>query len=141
MLSARNCSSHHNYVHPCRPQASKLGKPVIDAFFLPSEPGHIIVAESGCHIYMMTFKGDLVRTYEVTGSDTGPVVGCRISNHGNYLIALTENGTLHCFEKESGKLINSATTGSKRAIGLQLHPHKNILACYFQEGVLKLFKA
>ncbi|KAI8108418.1 hypothetical protein M9434_006444 [Picochlorum sp. BPE23] len=124
-----------------RPQASKLGKPVIEAFFLPSEPGHIIVAESSCHVYMMTVKGDLVRTYEVTGSDTGPVVGCRISNHGNYLIALTENGTLHCFEKETGKLINTAATGSNRAIGLELHPHKNILACYFQEGVLKLFKA
>lgn len=156
-VSSSDCQSRFRYVlkkiyldkvirltkiHCYRPRVSgNMGKPLIDAFFLPSEPDHIIVAESGPSIHMMTLKGDLVRSYDVTGSETGPVVGCRVSNHSNYLIALTENGTLHCFEKETGKLINNVATGSKRAIGVELHPHKNILACYFQEGVLKLFKA
>ena len=135
-----------NVIHSwclCRPPQPLGGieKPTIGAFYLPSDPQHIVSYDSGNLIFLTTIDGELVRTFQVKDQTAGSLVTCRISNHGEYLICLTENGMLHCFEFRTGNSISSVNTGSKKASGFSLHPSRNILACHFQEGVLKLFKA
>lgn len=98
------------------------------------------MSNSGNDTLLMTLDGEVIRKF-VLPKSSGSQVDCCISNHGEFVISLTDEGILHCFEFATGKLVKSIKTGSKRAIGLKLHPTKNILICYFQEGILKVFKA
>ncbi len=102
----------------------------------------ILATSSGSAAFLMSADGVVIRKYEIkkTVDDGGPIIACTVSNHGEYVYTLTEAGTLCCFEYKTGKLLQSLKTGIKRAIGLALHPRKNIVACYSQEGVVQLLK-
>lgn len=115
-------------------------KPAIDVRYCSDT--EVLVTSSGTAAFLMSTSGTVIQTFEIkkTANDAGPIVGCAVSNHGEYVYALTEAGTLTCFEYKTGKLLQSLQTGIKRAIGLALHPKKNLLACYSQEGVVQLFR-
>jgi WD40 repeat-containing protein SMU1 len=118
-------------------------KPAIGVRYVPNSDNHIMVATSSTDAYLMTSDGEVVRAYCVkkTLDDPGPLVACAISNHGEYVLTLTEAGTMSCFEFKTGKLLHTLKTGTGRAIGISLHPTKNLAACFYQEGLVQLFKA
>ena len=115
-------------------------KPAIDVRYRSET--EILATSSGAAAFLMTTDGALVRKYEIkkTVDDGGPIVACAISKHGEYVYTLTEAGTLTCFEYKTGKLLQSLKIGIKRAMGLALHPRKNVVAIYSQEGVVQLLK-
>lgn len=82
----------------------------------------------------------MIRKFEIPDSAEESQVACRISRHEEFLLSLTDKGNLYCFQFSTGKLLKKINTGANRAIGLAMHPKKNILACHFQEGILKLFE-
>lgn len=103
----------------------------------------MLAMSSGTTAFLMdSSDGEVIRAFEIkkTIEDAGPLVGCTRSNHGEYLFTLTEAGTLSCFEWSSGKLLHTLKTGMSRAIGLALHPKKNIVACFSEEGIVQLFR-
>jgi len=121
-------------------------KPAIGVRYCSSSPGSasILATSSSSTAYLMDLSEDesVIRTFEIkkTVDDPGPLVDCERSNHGEYVLTLTEAGTLSCFEFKTGKLLHTLKTGLSRATGLALHPKKNILACFSQEGVVQLFR-
>jgi WD40 repeat-containing protein SMU1 len=118
-------------------------KPGIGAVFVPSLNEHVLVTGSGTAAHLMTVEGELIRSFAIktTSEDTGTLVGSALSNRGEFVMTLTEAGTLTCFELKSGRVLDTLQTGMQRAIGLSMHPMKNLIACYSQEGVVQMFKA
>lgn len=117
-----------------------MEKPIVAAFYHHTDANKVIICEGGNNTLLMTLQGEVVRKFEIPDLSNESQVSCCLSNHGEFLVSITETGNIYCFQYSTGKLLKSIKTGSRKARGMVMHPTKNILACYFEEGILKTFK-
>lgn len=89
----------------------------------------------------MSLKGDVIRIYSNGKEKGGDFVYALVSGHGDYVYGLAEDGNVYCFKTENGELMHTLRVSEKEVIGMALHPHKNILATYADDGAVHLWRA
>ncbi|CAM9091239.1 unnamed protein product, partial [Phaeothamnion confervicola] len=92
------------------------------------------------HLYSLT--GQLLRSYSTGKAVGGDLVCARPSPRGKWVYACGEDGILYCFAAETGELDRTLTVTAPdmEVAGLAHHPHRNMLATFGAEGILKLWK-
>ena len=92
----------------------------------------------------MSARGAVVRVFESTiaREKGGDFTAAALSPRGGFVYAVTECGELHCFEAASGRLEHTlrVADGKREVAGVAHHPHRNLLATWTAEGVLKLWR-
>ena len=83
----------------------------------------------------------VVKTFQSGKREGGNFVAAALSPRGEWLHCLGEDCTLYCFGVGSGKLEHLMPVAEAGAIGVQHHPHRNLVATYADEGALQLWKA
>jgi WD40 repeat-containing protein SMU1 len=103
----------------------------------------LVADRSGC-CYLMSARGAVVRVFESTiaREKGGDFTAAALSPRGGFVYAVTECGELHCFEAASGRLEHTlrVADGKREVAGVAHHPHRNLLATWTAEGVLKLWR-
>jgi len=133
---AKTCDCVHQF-RPPQPSASELS--VNNLHFLPSNPEHLVVSNRSPHIYIMSLSGALVQTFSSGKREGGDFVQCCVSAQGGWVHGIAEDSHLYSFDAKDGKLQNLLKVHEKDAIGLTIHPHRNLLATWGNDSTLKLW--
>jgi WD40 repeat-containing protein SMU1 len=126
----------------------------------PLHPENLIVCIQSPVIYITTMKGQVnsgiskldssycyLQIVRNLSSDKGGGVGssdficCTLSPKGEWLYAITEDGTLHAFNLKGWTLEHTMKVQEKEPLGVAHHPHLNLLATYAADGKLNLWKS
>lgn len=88
----------------------------------------------------MNLKGEVTRIYSNGKEKRGDFVSALVSTHGEYVYGLAEDGNVYCFNTNNAELLHTLKVSEKEVIGMALHPHKNILATYADDGTVHMWK-
>ena len=91
--------------------------------------------------YVMSMAGDLIQTLTSDKREGGDFVMCTVTSQGTYLYCVAEDSKLYCFEIAGGKIAHQVKVHDKDVIGLAVHPYRNLVATWADEGTLKLWRA
>jgi len=111
------------------------------ASFLPSNPEQLVVCNRSSSLFVMTLSGDVVQTLSSGKRTGGDFVQCLVSPQGGWVHCVAEDSHLYSFELKEGKLQHLLKAHEKDAIGLCMHPHRNLVATWSDEGTLKLWRS
>ena len=108
--------------------------------FLPGTVDQLVVCNRSPTLYITTLTGELIRPLSSGKREGGDFIQCTISRTGCFIHCVAEDSYLYSFDTSSGKLQHLQRVHDKDPIGLCLHPHRNILATWSNDGILKLWK-
>lgn len=109
---------------------------------VPQEDDLFLVSNRSGQVYIMSFKGKVMKTLARTGKEGkagGDFVTAIISPRGEYVFAATDDHRIVCFNVESGEVANSFPAHERDIIGLAHHPHQGILASFSSDGKMHLW--
>ena len=109
--------------------------------FVPGRPDQLVVCNRSPHLYLMSLSGELLQTLSSGKREGGDFVACAVSSRGGWLHCIGEDAHLYSFDAHEGKLQNLLAAHDKGPIGVAIHPHRNIVATWAEEGTLKLWHA
>ncbi|CAM9835183.1 unnamed protein product [Chrysoparadoxa australica] len=121
------------------PSAAEIGHAVHTVMPMPGSVDHLLVSNRTTTAFLCTIQGQCVRNFESSGKH--PFVAACASPKGQWLYCAASDGTMHCFDVSTGELKSELKVCDKDVLGLAHHPHRNLIATYSDEGVLKLWKA
>lgn len=113
---------------------------MLSATYLPKS-SLILVCLNSKKAYIMTESGEVIKSFELRDPASDNFIACKQSNHGAYIYALTADGQVACFNFESTRLEKKIRVLPGKAIGMALHPTRNILAAFCMDGSLKALKS
>lgn len=120
------------------PQATQTHDAAISTIALwPTNPEQLLVCTKAENVHLMTFGGELVRTFESKASVD--FVHCTVSPRGEWLYCAGEDAKLHAVSVASGRAEHSLKAGDKELIGVAHHPHRNVIATWGFDGKLRLW--
>lgn len=124
------------------PQTTAGGEVAINSVHLnPKNTDQVIVCNRSSTVFVMTLKGQVLKTFSSGKREGGDFLACEPSPQGDWLYCLGEDNIMYCFSVQSGKLEQFMQVCDKGPIGLTHHPHRNIIGTYASDGMLKIWKA
>lgn len=81
----------------------------------------------------------MVKSFQSGKRSGGDFIASWVSPRGEFIYCLGEDSTVYVFGLQSGKLEHLVPAFEAGAIGLCHHPHRNQIAVWAEEGLLKTF--
>jgi WD40 repeat-containing protein SMU1 len=123
---------------PNQGSAAELG--VNSVQLLPKRPDRLLICNKSNTIYVTGFAGQTVRTY-THGKAGCDFVACSVSPSGKYLYGVADDGTLYVFNVETAAVEATVQVHEKQCLGVSLHPHRNVMSSFGDDGTLKIWRA
>ena len=109
---------------------------------MPNNSEQLLVCPRGSALHVTTLAGEVVKTVSSGKREGGDFLRCVVSPTGGWAHVVAEDSHLYCFElKDEGKLQHLLKVHEKEAIGVALHPHRNLVATWANEGTLRLWRS
>ncbi|KAI8925232.1 WD40-repeat-containing domain protein [Entophlyctis helioformis] len=115
--------------------------PTITALALtPKNDNHILVSNQSPFLYIISLKGQVVKSMTVEDAKPPDMTSAVVSSKGEFVYGSAENGRVYVFGTLSGKPVTSLPVSKTEIIGLAHHPASNILAVYADDGLVHIWK-
>mmetsp|Transcript_33131 Transcript_33131/g.77465 ORF Transcript_33131/g.77465 Transcript_33131/m.77465 type:complete len:522 (-) Transcript_33131:184-1749(-) len=123
------------------PQATSQELSVNSVAFMPGRADQLLVCNRSPTVYITTLSGQLVKALSSGKREGGDFVACCVSAQGGWVHCVAEDSHLYSFEVAQGKLQHLLKVHEKDVIGVCIHPHRNLVATWSDEGTLKLWRS
>jgi len=123
------------------PQTSSAELSVNSVLFMPNSPEQLVVCNRSPTLYVTTLSGQLIRALSSGKREGGDFVQCCVSPQGGWVHAVAEDSHLYSFDVREGKLQHLLKVHEKDVIGVSIHPHRNLVATWSDDGNLRLWRS
>ncbi|CAG8675094.1 43942_t:CDS:10 [Gigaspora margarita] len=106
---------------------------------MPKNMDQLIVCNKSPTIYIVTMRGQIIKTFTSDKKTGGDFVSCTVSPQGDFIYCAAEDSNLYCFNVQTGKS-TALKLSESEVIGISHHPFSNILASYADDGIISLWK-
>eukprot|EP00906_Rhabdomonas_costata_P008814 RCo012515 len=115
--------------------------PIVAVQPVPRQPDLILVCPRTPTVFITNLSGKVIKTMNSGKRERGDFVAACTSPKGDWVYAVGEDRILYCFSTEAGKLEHTMSVGDADVVGMAHHPHRNLVATYSTDGLLKLWTA
>ncbi|KAL6004580.1 hypothetical protein ACLOJK_005135 [Asimina triloba] len=135
---AKTAECLHTFKPP--PNLRGADASVNSVHLFPKNMDHIIVCTKSSAINLMTFQGQVVKSFGTGRIEGGDYVAACVSPKGDWIYCVAEDNYMHCYSHQSGKLEHLVKVHEKTAIGITHHPHRNLVVTHGEDCTLKIWK-
>mmetsp|Transcript_14629 Transcript_14629/g.21771 ORF Transcript_14629/g.21771 Transcript_14629/m.21771 type:complete len:128 (-) Transcript_14629:42-425(-) len=111
---------------------------------MPGSSEHILIGTRSMTIYLISCQGSVVKSYALDSGLDKSVwsdMSCACASpRGKWVYGGSEGGNVFCFSTEEECLKHTINTGTGEVMGISHHPHRNIVATFGKDGILKLWR-
>ncbi|CAG8468310.1 9429_t:CDS:10 [Ambispora gerdemannii] len=107
---------------------------------MPKNMDQVVVCNKSAMVYLMTMRGQILKSFTSGKKTGGDFMGCTVSPQGDFIYCVGEDSIIYSFNVTSGKLTSTLKLSEVEVIGVAHHPFSNILASYADDGVISLWK-
>lgn len=113
--------------------------PVQGLVYIPKTLDQVVVSSKSKTVSIVSMMdGKIIDTMTMDGSVD--ILSSAVSPQGELVYSISEDSTLHCIRRSTGKLENKFKVCDNEVIGLASHPFSNIVAIYDDAGHVYLYK-
>jgi len=138
---AKTCKCMHTFAPP----ASAGTEPTVNDVHLLTATSvagaEMLVSTRSPEAFLMNAQGQVVKTLASGKRQGGDFLCSLVTPRGKYIYCLGEDSTIYCFSSETGKLEHIISTHESGAIGMTLHPHRNMIATWGEDGTVRTWVA
>ncbi|CAN0341507.1 unnamed protein product [Pylaiella littoralis] len=137
---AKTTENLHSF-HPALSIGSHTEASVHTVCPLPGSTEQILVSNRTSTAFLCTLQGQVVRSFTSPKSVRADFTCACLSPKGRWVYCVGEDGEMFCFDSSTAEVERTLKVSEKEVIGLAHHPHRNLLATFSNEGLLKLWKS
>lgn len=121
-------------------QATATGLAIHRVMIWPRNVEQFIVCYKSNTACIMNTKGQVVKTFTNGIPENGDFNSFVVTPRGDFVYCTADDKKLYCFNTSSGELVKILETQTS-VLGVNHHPHQNLVATFGENALLNLWKA
>ncbi|KAI9280037.1 WD40-repeat-containing domain protein [Sporodiniella umbellata] len=108
---------------------------------LPKSPDLYLVCNKTNTLYIMSIKGQIVKTFSHNKKLGSDFVAAAVSSQGDFIYGVAEDMKMYCYMFNTGATVGQVKLGESEISGMAHHPQANVVVLFDNAGQVLFYKS